>query len=213
MPLWTFDTLEHAFAPHPQLDHKLLMQPFLYASDGRPTRIVHQADSIRHLRCMKSDDSSAVEATPFETFVAGPMGTGRLNDWRDPDIPNRVDLHAALWTVFARRIPEGAAVTVMNVVSKPELNGRTGKVIRAAADDDAAARIGVLVDGMGGPIRLKPNCVAIKQRADHARPYSSLEALLKKHTTFDAADKEADLEESTAISVRCSFFFGGVFCG
>ena len=100
---------------------------------------------------------------------------------------------------------------MVNVVSEPELNGRTGKVVRAAANDDSAARIGVLVDGMGGPIRLKPNCIAIKQRADHARPYSSLEALLKKHTTFDAADKEADLEESTAISVRCSFFFWGVF--
>ena len=131
-------------------------------------------------------------------------GRCRLDDWRNPDIPNRADLHAALWAVFARRIPEGAAVTVINVVSNPELNGRTGKVARAAADDDAAGRIGVLVDGTDGPIRLNPNCVTIKQRAAHARPYSSLEALLKKHTTFDAADKEADLEEFTAISVRRS---------
>ena len=41
VPLWTFDTLEHALAPHPQLDHKLVMLPFLYAGDGHPTRIVH----------------------------------------------------------------------------------------------------------------------------------------------------------------------------
>lgn len=200
VPLWTFDTPEHAFAPHPQLDHKLIMLPFLYAEDGRPTQIVHQADSIRHLRCMKSD-VAPVEATPFETYVAGPMGTARLNDCANPKIPNRADLHAALWTVFARRMPEGTVVTVINVISKAELNGRTGKVVRVAAADDVAARIGVLVDGMDGPIRLKPNCVKIKQRVAHVRPYSCLEALLKKHTDFDDAKKEIDLEEFTAISV------------
>lgn len=114
-------------------------------------------------------------------------------------------------TATAEVPPAGALVTLRGLVSKPELNGRTGKVLAPTHSDEAAAgyakgRVPVKLTGGGGTMLLKPE--ALELTADAKRPApAALEPRDGSGSWDDIGEQQLflALSESECASVRAGY--------
>eukprot|EP00592_Proboscia_alata_P015352 CAMPEP_0194393992 /NCGR_PEP_ID=MMETSP0174-20130528/123606_1 /TAXON_ID=216777 /ORGANISM="Proboscia alata, Strain PI-D3" /LENGTH=592 /DNA_ID=CAMNT_0039189739 /DNA_START=107 /DNA_END=1885 /DNA_ORIENTATION=- len=188
VPLKVFCTPEYVMIPNsdPKLKHKLELKPLISErNQGTETlSIALQPKSNRYFRCYHKDDTSFIGVTPIATYVEHQVTESKIDDAVNYIISYiKNDTLPSIATI-------GSQVTVCNIQSKPELNGRKGR-IHSALDGtkNSTGRIPVLIQGLKKPVQLKPTCLRFGSTPSQ---YQSKYELQRKHKEL--------LEDDTLIN-------------
>lgn len=178
--LQTFTTLEYDLRPSTDegMQHKLSMtavtsnrnNTFLRGENGQ---VVLQPKSIRHFRCYHKNDSSQIEATPVQTYL-------ERNAFDDDEDARISEIVSSIHERVILKLPVGSQVTVCNIQSKPELNGRSATVCKSNDSDNIPDdRVPLLIKGQRRPKALKATCILLP--TVKTRQYRSLEDRLNEY--------------------------------
>jgi hypothetical protein len=170
VPLKVFCTPEYEMMANlePELKHKLILKPFISERNAESIQDEHstnagtlsislQPKSNRYFRMYHKDDTSSIEVTPLSTYL----------DRQPPNPKMDAGVSDIIKSIQTKVLPTiakvGSKVKVCNIQSKPELNGREGKIHPAfsTTKNSKNGRIPVMIQGLSKPVQLKPTCLKL----------------------------------------------------
>ena len=199
--LQVFSTPEYEMIPNISgpLKHKLAMKAITskrcYSTiiQGGAGKVVLQPKSIRHFRCYHKNDTSSIEVTPLLTYL-------EQYDFGDDKSAKISEMVSSIQQEVILKLSVGSKVTVCNIKSKPELNGRFGVVSKSSGKDKIPIdRVPIKIEGQKAPLALRTMCIQLP--ASKNRQYQTLEEKINEYNKLYEDDDEYKKEMNSSLNL------------